>query len=166
MRLPPPRRLLAVLVTLHLPGLLAGTGCNSQKSIPPWQHEQVETLPLKPEWQQYADANYRGVVMAQFPAPTGIRFPDDPKVVATHNRTRGETELLAAGSVDVPDVSGTRYRRPYTIIWQQSNGGWELADVRVSEEGRQVRPEPTTPQPARPTSRPATAPADTPATSQ
>ena len=166
MRLLPPRRLLSVLAPVCVTCLFVGTGCTSQKTLPPGQHENVETLPLRPEWQRYADANYRGVVMAQFSAPTGIRFSDDPKVVASHNRTRGATELLAAGNVDVPDASGTRFRRPYTIVWQQSGGGWELSDVRVSDEGQPVRPEPTAPQPLRPTSRPAaTAPAETPATS-
>jgi hypothetical protein len=158
----PPRRPLSVFVSICLLGLLVGAGCNSQKTLQPWQHENVDAIALRPEWQRYADENYRGVVMAQFSAPTGIRFVDEPKVVASRNRTRGETELLAAGNVDVPEASGTRYRRPYSIVWRQSGGGWELADVHVNDEGQAVRPEPTSPQPPRPVSRPATAPAETP----
>src|SRR4051794_11488041 len=162
MRLPPRCRLLIVSAWVCLPCLLLATACSSQKPPAPWQHENVDTLPLRPEWERYADANYRGVVMAQLSAPSGVRFPDAPKVVASRNRTRGTTELLAAGNVDVPDASGTRFRRPYSIVWRQSGGGWELADIHVSDEGQAVRPEPTSPQLPRPVSRPATAPAETP----
>ena len=51
MRLPP-RRTSIGCVWLCLPWLVAGVGCSSQKTMQPWDREQVETLPLKPEWQR------------------------------------------------------------------------------------------------------------------
>ena len=143
--------------------LLAVAGCSSQpaaKPLQPWEHEQVETLPMRPEWSKFVDDETRGVVLSQVNSPTLVRFDGAPKAVATRNVTRGETELLAVGMVDVPDVTGTKYRRPYSVLWRQARGGWELVDARVSPTGDVVvPPKSDTAAPLKPTMRPLPPPA-------
>ena len=144
-----------------LAGGCAGGG--PREPMPSWQREDVETLTMKPEWQRFARDNALGVVLAQVNAPRGTKMVEPPKVVATRNRTRGTVELLATGEVDVPDVIGKPYRRPYSVLWEQSGGGWRVADVQVAT-GLEVPPPTAVPSAtpaARPTTRPVTpTPAD------
>ena len=150
------------LALVMLAGPLAG--CGQRQPPPVWEREDVQTLPMRPEWQRFVDDNYRGVVLAKLnsalSAPLDVAFVDKPQAVATKNKTRGTTELLAVGQVDVPTGTGVKYRRPYSIVWEQSGGGWAVADARVEPSDTPApRPEePAAPKP--PTSRPATAPAE------
>src|SRR4051812_7506267 len=95
MRPSPPLIVLGLVVT---PILIAcgAAGCQHADPAPTWKREDVDTLEMRPEWQRFVDDNYRGVVIAQLDASRGAKFEEPPHVVATRNKSRNATELLAA----------------------------------------------------------------------
>lgn len=127
-------------------------------TLPLYEKENVENLPMEPAWRRFADENYLGVVLSQLGATTGPEFPDKPSVIASRNKTRGTTELMAAGSVDTVRPNGKEYRRPYVVVWEQAGTGWRLLDARV-EPASVEAPAPPPERIAGPATRPATAPA-------
>jgi hypothetical protein len=91
-----------------------------------------DRVPVRPEWQKFADENFYGVVQAGLPSTTMItaRFPRKPTVVASRGKG-GRIDLVAIGDVDTTSLGGTRMRYPASVIWQQRGSGWEMVHREI-----------------------------------
>lgn len=165
-RLPLVPMLSVVIATL----IAAATGCQSNHADTTTaadrraSYEQLKTLPLKPEWSKFVEANYRSVVLADLTqrGRDTAEFVEPPQVIASRYKSGGGVELMAIGKVDTINLNSVRYRRSYTIAWQESGSGWDLTQHELGSPDRAKEPPPArppqTPTIIHPASKPATKP--------
>lgn len=148
-RSPSPLRVAACLgATIGLSVL--ATGCGPSQPAQSYEEdpamaakdEKIEVLRLTPEWRKFAETESRYLVMAELGGPQDNSFPEEVKVVATRNHTRGYTQLLAISEIEMRDATGYPVRRPYTVTWFMEGGKWKVSDVMV--QGPKPVPPPET----------------------
>ncbi|HEX8911264.1 MAG TPA: hypothetical protein VF796_02810 [Humisphaera sp.] len=119
-----------------------------------------EVIEVRPEWRAFANENYRGVLLADLNAARDVRFNEPLTYAASRNPATGDVELSVAGTLDANTVTADRFRRPFTVLWRQSGGGWTLLTSRIDRGGPVPVPPriPPTPGPIRtsPTTGPST----------
>jgi len=133
-----------VISAALLGGVVMGTvGC-SDNSAPQKRllgGSGVTEIPVDSSSRAYALENYRSSVLAEIRAQPDATFVTRPDISMGH-RPDGTTELMAMGEMDIND-KGARMRKPYSVTWVKSGGGWS-SPVTLIMDGK-VSPQPLRP---------------------
>jgi hypothetical protein len=119
---------------LFVTASLAATGCNSTPSSdqPPLGATRMgREMPVDAASRQFAMDHYRGMVLAENNAQPDTTFVRDPNIAIVQRSDNGDVELSATGEFDVNDAAGHRLRKPYSVFWRRSAGGWTPASTMI-----------------------------------
>ena len=108
--------------------LFSGCGPKPSSTPPPAQQQQQEaprpaaemrqTLPLDPQWRQFALDHYQAPLKQIMDDPQSAVFPpDDNDIVAQYLPSANKTYLTMRGAVNYRDANGAEQHGSYFVRW-------------------------------------------------
>ena len=115
-------------------GLLTA-GCQSDVATPRAEVEATgrTRMTLQPQWRDYAEQNYRGVLLADLKFVKNVQFLEPPVISAARNVSTGATELTVTGQYDASEPTGSRLRHMYFVSWVRSGSDWRVLMTHAGE---------------------------------